>query len=224
MFLFYLKSCSLFLRSPKRGDLMVDTNGIRQKYDGRSWRPVCNYKNCISFIVRHGYCHRHDMEIRNKKSKILPISDNNQQKKSRIKSQTKRVQSSSIKKPKKGDIQLIRQLWNGTKWYSLCHYHTGDCTRRSTGKRHAYLCDTHYKEYLKQRKDQNLIDHNDQVLLSPTVKRKRSNSLYIFICQSFHLFILVINYDDIPASNIIDQQNPATSVNLISKFLFELFL
>ncbi|UJR33685.1 hypothetical protein I4U23_021114 [Adineta vaga] len=160
------KKLSEVNESHKRGDIMLNSQGIRQKYDGYSWRSVCNYNSCISYVVRHGYCHRHDMEIRKKKSNIpLQLSKN--------KSQITRVKTSPILNPKKGDIQMIRQLWNGTKWYSLCHYYTRDCPRRSGGKKHGYLCDIHYREYLKKQKDSTLIDNYDQILLSPTMKRKK---------------------------------------------------
>ena len=51
----------------------------------------------------------------------------------------------TISKPKRGDVQLIRQQWNGTKWYSLCHYADEFCSRRSAGIKCDYLCDKHYR-------------------------------------------------------------------------------
>jgi len=146
---------------------MIDANGILQKYNGKLWRPVCNYKNCKSYLVARGYCHRHDMEIRKKKSEILSSLNDIQQPNSISESQITRSIPLPIEKPKKGDIQNVRQRWNGTKWYSLCHYHTQDCTRRSRGIKCAHLCDIHYKEYKEKQKNQNL--------LSPTVKRKKCN-------------------------------------------------
>ncbi len=161
---------------------MIDADGIRQKSNGKIWRPVCTYENCNSFIVAHGYCHRHDVEMRKKKSEILSsLSDNNPQPNSISNSQITRLIKPTIETPKKGEIQLVRQQWNGTKWYSLCHYHTGNCTRRSNGKKCAYLCDVHYKEYLEKQKD--------QILLSPTVKRKKCNySKNLIFNNSVYLF------------------------------------
>jgi len=163
------------LRSHKRGDILVDTNGIRQKYNGKFWRPMCNYNNCKSFLVARGYCHRHDMEIRKKKSEILSSLDDMEHENSISESPVTQSIVSVIQKPKKGDIQCVRQQWNGTKWYSLCHYYTQDCSRRSRGIRAAHLCDIHYKEYIKKQKDKNLIAKKNSNSLSSKVKRKKSN-------------------------------------------------
>jgi hypothetical protein len=154
---------------------MIDTDGIRQKYNGKIWRPVCTYDNCNSFIVAHGYCHRHDRENRKKRSEILSLLDDIPQENSISKSPITRSIPSIVKKPKKGDIQLVRQLWSGNKWYSLCNYHTQDCTRRSAGLKYANLCDIHYKKYLQKQKDQ-----NNPISLSPRVKRKKCNSFQYF--------------------------------------------
>ena len=81
-----------------------------------------------------------------------------------------------MKKLKKGDIRLVRQQWNGTKWYSLCRYQDGNCQRRSIGLKSAYLCDIHYREYRNQQKNQDLIDRNNQISLSSIVKPKTSNA------------------------------------------------
>ncbi|CAF3974498.1 unnamed protein product [Rotaria sp. Silwood2] len=169
------------IKCHQRGDIMVDANGIRQKYDGQSWRPICNVNNCKSFIVAHGYCHRHDVENRQKKSAVVSSLDDTPQQNSIPKTKITRPIVLTKNKPKKGEIRLVRQQWNGTKWYSLCHYHTRDCQRRSAGVKSAYLCEKHYQEYIKQRKNPNLIyndddneNDNDQVLLSPIIKRKRT--------------------------------------------------
>jgi len=126
------------------------------------------------------------MEIRQKNSEILSSLDDIPQQNFITKSQI----TKTIHKPKLGDIQLVRQRWNGTKWYSLCQYYTQDCTRRSNGIKSAYLCDIHYKEYLEKGKNQNLIDNNDPILLSPTVKRKKS-----------------LNNDNIRLSNSTNEHN-----------------
>ncbi|CAF0842069.1 unnamed protein product [Adineta steineri] len=89
-----------------------------------------------------------------------------------MKSKSIRTKPSVVLKPKKGDIQLIRQLWNGTKWYSLCHHPTQNCTKRSTGKHHRYLCEQHYKESQEKQKNPNLIDDND-IIIESTAKRKK---------------------------------------------------
>jgi hypothetical protein len=88
---------------------------------------------------------------------------------------TRTVVSSTIK-PTKGDIQCVRQQWNGTKWYSLCQHYARDCTRRSWGIKYQYLCDAHYKEYQKNEK-----------LSSSKNKRKKCNSLKLFHDQHFCL-------------------------------------
>ncbi len=160
----------LLLRHHKRGDMMIGIDGIRQKYNGKIWRPVCNYTNCNCFIVAHGYCHRHDLENRKKKSEILSSLDDLLQQNSISKSPNTRSIPTIVEKPNKGDIQLIRQQWSGNKWYSLCNYHTQDCTRRSAGLKYANLCDIHYKEYLEKQKNQ-----TNPILLSPRVKRKKCN-------------------------------------------------
>lgn len=176
------------LRPPKRGDILVDANGIRQKYNGKFWRPICNYNNCKSFLVVRGYCHRHDMEIRKNKSQILSSLNDIEQESPIIQSIVPIIQ-----KPKKGDIQCIRQKWNGTKWYSLCHYYTQDCSRRSRGIRSAHLCNIHYKEYIKKRKDKNLIAKKN---LSSKAKRKQNTIpvnkiiFFKFLFEPFVFFIV----------------------------------
>lgn len=84
-----------------------------------------------------------------------------------------------ISMPKKGDIQMVRQQWNGTKWYPLCNYHTQDCPRRSSGVKHGHLCDQHYRESLEKSKER-----QTPILLSPTVKRKRCN-IFEYTSSSF---------------------------------------
>lgn len=162
-------------RLPLRGDVKTAADGSHQKYNGKSWRPICAYIDCKSYIVTQGYCHRHYVEIRNKKSDILSSLNDIRQPNIVPELHTTRSEVSSVEKPKKGDIQSIRQLWNGKKWYSLCQYHVKECTRRSGGIKRAYLCDMHYKEYLKQPKTSNVIPKNKSNSLSPIVKRKRCN-------------------------------------------------
>ncbi|CAF0887435.1 unnamed protein product [Adineta steineri] len=181
-------------KSPKRGDLMIDTDGKGLKYDGHSWRYTCTNNNCKSYLVRNGFCQRHYLEMKKKQSEnsstsnnnqqeissisnnnrqeISSTSNNNQQENSTTKLRSIRTKPSVVLKPKKGDIQLIRQLWNGTKWYSLCHHPTQNCTKRSTGKHHRYLCEQHYKESLEKQKNPNLIDDND-IIIESTAKRKK---------------------------------------------------
>ncbi|CAF0726556.1 unnamed protein product [Adineta steineri] len=171
-------------KSPKRGDLMIDTDGKGLKYDGHSWRYTCTNNNCKSYLVRNGFCQRHYLEMKKKQSEnsstsnnnqqeISSTSNNNRQENSTMKSKSIRTKPSVVLKPKKGDIQLIRQLWNGTKWYSLCHHPTQNCTKRSTGKHHRYLCEQHYKESQEKQKNPNLIDDND-IIIESTAKRKKS--------------------------------------------------
>ena len=164
---------AFFFRNHNRGEIRIKSNGIRERYNGKTWRAVCTYDSCNSFVVAHGYCHRHNIEMRKKTSEILSSLDDTPRQNIKSKSQNVRPLSLTIEKPQKGDIQCIRQQWNGTKWYSLCHYYTQDCTRRSAGIKCAYLCDAHYKEYLARGKDPSLLGRNDQVLLSPRVKRKK---------------------------------------------------
>ncbi|CAF3714522.1 unnamed protein product [Rotaria sordida] len=201
------------LKYHKRGDIIVDANGIRQKYDGLSWRPVCNLNNCNSFMVVRGYCHRHDVENRKKKSELLFSLDNTQQQNSTSQTEITRPIVSTRKKPRKGEIRLVRQQWNGTKWYSLCHYYTRECKRRSAGIKSAYLCDKHYQEYKKKHKDPNLIyndndndNDNDHILLSPTIKRKKStHNDSIFLVNTIDESNTTISSQSIPT---IDRRPP----------------
>jgi hypothetical protein len=155
---------------------MVKDNGTRQKYDGKSWRPTCTYDECISYMVRRGYCHRHDKEAQKKADEILPSSDEHPQPIS--KTRKTRSRPSTITKPTKGDIQLVRQQWNGAKWYSLCQHHTRDCSRRSRGIKCEYLCDAHFKEDQEKKR-------NNDIPLSPTIKRQRCNLFRIFYLNFF---------------------------------------
>ena len=151
---------------------MIDVDGICQKYNGRMWRPICNYTDCKCFIVAHGYCRRHDSEIRKKRSEILSSLDDLPLQISLSTSSLPTI----VEKPKKGDIQLVRQQWDGSKWFSLCNYHTQDCTRRSIGLKCANLCDVHYKEHLEKQKR----TQTNPILTSPRVKRKKCNSFRYF--------------------------------------------
>ncbi|CAF4698903.1 unnamed protein product [Rotaria sp. Silwood1] len=189
------------INSYQRGDIRVDAEGIRHKYDGQSWRLVCSIDSCKSYIVAHGYCHRHDMENRKKKPKVLSaLNDTPQQQNSIPQAKIKQSTIPTRTKPKKGEIRLVRQQWNGTKWYSLCHYHTRNCKRRSAGVKSAYLCEKHYKEYIMNQKNPNLIyndndngSDNDQILLSPIIKRKKTHT------------------DSILSTNIADHSNTIIS-------------
>lgn len=118
--------------------------------------------DCTSYIVTHGFCHRHNLVTRQTTSEIPSSLNDTPQTSPPIR---------STSTPQKGDIQLIRQQWNGTKWSPLCNYHTHDCSRRSGGIKYAHLCDIHYRESLEKNKQRNA-----PILLSPTVKRKRCNS------------------------------------------------
>jgi hypothetical protein len=174
---------------------MIDMDGIRQKYNGRTWHPICNYTDCKSFIVAHGYCRRHDTETRKKRSEILSSLDDLPEENSISTSSI----STIVEKPKKGDIQLIRQQWNGNKWYSLCNFHTQDCTRRSAGQKYANLCDIHYKEHLEKQNAQSSLS-----LTSPRVKRKKCNSIRILSFFSY-LILIALNQDNM--SHIETQSN-----------------
>jgi len=180
---------------------VIDAKGIRQKYTGSCWRPLCNVDNCHRFIVARGHCRRHDTKIGKKSRTLLsldnveqpsPVSesqvtesietliqkrrkDNIQQPNLRLNSQTNRLILPLITKPRKGDIQSVRQRWSGTKWYSLCRYPTQTCIRRSGGARCRHLCNIHYKEYKRIKKNPNRIPKNNSNSLSPIIKRKRCN-------------------------------------------------
>ena len=129
---------------------------------------VCNYSDCQCYVVAYGYCHRHNLETYRNRSEILSSLNDILQQNTEPESPPTRT----ISKPKKGDIQLVRRQWNGTKWYPLCNYHTQDCPRRSAGLKYAHLCEIHYKESQEKPKER-----NTPILLSPTVKRKRCKRL-----------------------------------------------
>ena len=81
-------------------------------------------------------------------------------------------------KPKKGDIQTVRQQWDGTKWYSLCQNSTKDCTERAGGAKHGFLCRFHFEEYRKREyKPTPIIDtsENEHIFSSPATKRQKCN-------------------------------------------------
>lgn len=169
----------------KRGEIKINANGSRQKFDGQSWRSVCTYNDCISYIVARGYCHRHDVEMQKKNSKVVSSMNNIPKQPTVSQTPIKRLMPSFIsKKLKKGEIRLVRQEWNGTKWYSLCHHPSLRCQRRSGGMKFAYLCEEHFQD-CKTNKTFN--DVTDEVLVSPTIKRKKSKQFrtrhsYYFLC------------------------------------------
>lgn len=167
---------------------MVDADGIRQKYDGMCWRPVCSVSNCKSFVNARGLCYRHDTENRKKKSEVLSTLNNIQPRPSISESQIIRSSKPAKAQPRKGEIRSVRQQWNGTKWYSLCNYNNGQCQRRSGGAKSAFLCEKHFREFKSGRKERisTYDDDDDFILLSPTIKRKKCNKtihfMFIYMC------------------------------------------
>ena len=146
--------CLIFSRTNERGKIVVRADGTREKFDGISWRLACKYENCKRLAITRGCCRPHDIDARQKNSTVLPSSADKPRRKiaqptvrTIAVSQSKITRSApeTITKPRKGDVQLIRQQWNGTKWYSLCHYADEFCSRRSAGIKCDYLCDRHYR-------------------------------------------------------------------------------
>ncbi|CAF3920137.1 unnamed protein product [Rotaria magnacalcarata] len=156
-----------------RGDIMTHADGTRRKYDGVSWRPVCKSNNCKSYLVARGFCRRHDVEDRKRTSKSLSSLNNTSKQNTIPKSQLERSVRPTKIKPRKGEIRSVRQQWNGTKWYSLCHYDAEDCQRRSAGAKSGYLCEKHFEEFKNKQKDQTSTNDHNAALLSPTIKRKK---------------------------------------------------
>jgi len=168
---------------PKRGDIIIGENGIRQKYDGHSWRNACGDEKCPRIARKHGFCNIHSISARKRSqtteivtepalppppplpipTAIVQITESPIRLPSPpvVRSESPirlpsppiiRSESPDVSSLKKGDIQLVRQQWNGTKWYSLCHYPTEDCSRRSAGIKYHHFCHQHYREYVNQEK------------------------------------------------------------------------
>ncbi|CAF1434319.1 unnamed protein product [Rotaria sp. Silwood1] len=70
---------------PKKGDIMILSNGIRKKFDGRQYRRICNKSNCTvvvhgSLEYQNGLCPQHYQECRGKtNSPSLSCSESEQQ-------------------------------------------------------------------------------------------------------------------------------------------------
>jgi hypothetical protein len=43
----------------KKGDIVVATNGIRKKFNGKQWRRLCSKEGCQKESQRKGFCSRH---------------------------------------------------------------------------------------------------------------------------------------------------------------------
>lgn len=43
----------------KKGDIVLATNGIRKKFNGKQWRRLCSKEGCQKESQRKGYCSRH---------------------------------------------------------------------------------------------------------------------------------------------------------------------
>ena len=150
-------------RLPKRGEIIIDKDGLRQKYDGHSWRLVCANEKCPRIARKHGVCKVHSTSTR-KRSPLrvpVPVPAIPQEPPAVVQAPIPvalspppipRSNSLEVNSLKKGDVQLVRQQWNGTKWYSLCHCPTETCSRRSAGVKYHHLCHPHYKEYLDRQK------------------------------------------------------------------------
>lgn len=158
---------------------MMQADGTRQKYDGQSWRLACKDIHCKCLAVAHGYCRRHDILTRKKNLNcnsistdlVLSIVDPTVISIPVSKSSITRSRSSKAAKLKKGDIQLVRQQWNGTKWYSLCHHPSGNCKNRSGGAKCAHLCQVHYRERQEKQQKPNLFHGNEHLsLLERTIR------------------------------------------------------
>lgn len=48
----------------KKGDIVVNPNGIRKKYNGKQWRRLCWVEECQRESQRRGYCSRHKNYLR----------------------------------------------------------------------------------------------------------------------------------------------------------------
>lgn len=162
-------------RQHKRGEIIFDENGKRQKYDGHSWRVLCENHLCPRIAIKSGLCRIHRIPTRKRSSTEVaaPVEQTiSEPPASSICTSSPEVppsQSCELSQLKKGDIQLVRQQWNGTKWYSLCHYPNESCSRRSAGIKYQHLCHIHYKEYIDKQK--NIANSSES---APTAKRSRS--------------------------------------------------
>lgn len=43
----------------KKGDVVVNPNGVKKKYNGKQWRRLCSKDGCNKESQRRGYCSRH---------------------------------------------------------------------------------------------------------------------------------------------------------------------
>ncbi|CAF4006009.1 unnamed protein product [Rotaria sordida] len=70
---------------PKKGDIIILSNGIRKKFDGRQYRRICNKSNCTIVVhgsveYQNGFCPQHYQEFRGKTtSPSLPCPETEQQ-------------------------------------------------------------------------------------------------------------------------------------------------
>jgi len=186
-----------FVRSFQHGEVRRNAKGKREKFNGQTWRTLCTYKNCKSYAITHHYCHRHNTEMNRKRPNIPQIN------------KTTKSSCSPIENPKKGDVHCVRQRWNGTKWYSLCHHHSQTCQKRSQGMKYGYLCDVHYRQSLTKQKESS---SNDRVLLSPRVRRKKCKHTEKCQFRIFIYLILAITYE-IPTITVSVQQSTHDSMH-----------
>ncbi|CAF0873308.1 unnamed protein product [Adineta steineri] len=70
---------------PKKGDIIILSNGIRKKYDGRQYRRICANSNCTAVVhgsleYQNGLCPYHFQEIRSKPlNQFSPLSKSDQE-------------------------------------------------------------------------------------------------------------------------------------------------
>jgi hypothetical protein len=43
----------------RKGDIIITDSNIRKKFNGKQWRRLCSYENCLKESQRSGYCSRH---------------------------------------------------------------------------------------------------------------------------------------------------------------------
>ncbi|CAF0752507.1 unnamed protein product [Didymodactylos carnosus] len=132
------------LKQPKAGDITDMNDGTRRKYSGGAWRLMCIRQNCPSFAVTRRQCRKHaNQDVGGGANKLNHIGKTQQSTSTSAITTTTNTLNNSILHPNKGDIQTLRQMFDGRSWHSLCRNNT--CLKRAT-QNSGFLCAAHLKE------------------------------------------------------------------------------
>jgi len=143
-------------RCPKKGEVTVNSDGVRRKFNGRAWRRLCSFGLCeVEAHCSEGFCHRHKALIDRRDEIMQQVGEMGDsgiptlhQSMTEAPDDTILFDISELSQSalaKKGQIIPMRcgrfKKFNGKVWRWLCSYDR--CWKEAQRKG---LCNGHLKE------------------------------------------------------------------------------